>query len=107
VPAVDVADTGKEIIVHVELPGMDAKDIDTSVNGRVLTIKGEKKRDEELERKSYHRLERRYGSFIRSFELPADIDTDKMRASYENGVLSLHLPKAKVRPVKRIEVKRR
>ncbi|MBW2031884.1 MAG: Hsp20/alpha crystallin family protein [Deltaproteobacteria bacterium] len=105
IPAVDVSETGKEIVVNAEIPGMSAKDIDISLNGRVLTIKGEKKQEQEEKEKNFHRLERRYGSFSRSFELPVDVDADKVKASYKNGVLNLTLPKAKEQEAKRIEIK--
>ncbi|MBW2065194.1 MAG: Hsp20/alpha crystallin family protein [Deltaproteobacteria bacterium] len=105
VPAADVSETDKEILVHAEAPGMNPKDIDVSLNGRVLTIKGEKKQEQEEKEKNLHRLERRYGSFYRSFELPADVDPDKVKASYKDGVLALALPKAKEQEVKKIEIK--
>ena len=101
----DVSETGKEIVVHAEIPGMDSKDIDISLNGRVLTIKGERKQEHEDKEKSYHRIERSYGSFSRSFELPADVDADKVKASYKDGVLVLNIPKTKEQSVKKIEVK--
>ena len=104
-PVMDVSETGKEIVVHAEIPGMDSKDIDISLNGRVLTIKGERKQEHEDKEKSYHRIERSYGSFSRSFELPADVDADKVKASYKDGVLVLNIPKTKEQSVKKIEVK--
>lgn len=104
-PAIDVSETGKEIIVSAEVPGMDAKDIDISLNGRVLTIKGERKQEHEEKEKDYHRIERRYGSFSRSFELPGDVDPNKVKATYKHGVLKLNLPKTEEQSVKKIEVK--
>jgi len=104
-PAIDMSETDKEISIHAEIPGMDAKDIDISLNGRVLTIKGEKKQEQEEKEKNYHRIERRYGSFSRSFELPADVDANNVNATYENGVLELSLPKTKEQSVKKIEIK--
>ena len=104
-PAIDMSETGKEIIVHAEVPGMEAKDIDISLNGRVLTIKGERKQEHEEKDKNYHRIERKYGSFSRSFELPADVDANNVNAAYKNGVLELNLPKTKEQSVKKIEVK--
>lgn len=104
-PAVDVSETDKGIVVNAEVPGMEAKDIDISLNGRVLTIKGERRQEEEEKDKSYHRIERRYGSFSRSFELPADVDSGKVKATYKDGVLKLSLPKTKEQAVKKIEVK--
>ncbi len=104
-PPVDIAETDKEVVVQAELPGMNAKDIDISINGRVLHIRGERKQERVEKDKNYHRIERKYGSFARSFELPADVDTDKVEASYKDGVLKLHLPKAKEQSVKKIEVR--
>ena len=106
VPAIDLSETSKEIVVHVEVPGIDAEDIDISLNGRVLTIKGERKQEQEEKEKNYHRIERRYGSFFRSFELPVDVDADKVKANYKDGVLELNLPKTKEQSVKKIEVKK-
>ena len=105
VPAIDVSETDKEIVVHAEVPGVDAKDIDISLNGRVLTIKGERKQEQEDKEKNYHRIERRYGSFSRSFELPADADIAKVKAHYKDGVLQINLPKTKEQSVKKIEIK--
>ncbi|MBW2092757.1 MAG: Hsp20/alpha crystallin family protein [Deltaproteobacteria bacterium] len=105
VPAVDISEAENEIVINVEVPGMDAKDIDISLNGRILTIKGERKQEQEEKEKNYHRIERRYGSFSRSFELPADVDANEVKAGYKDGVLNLHLPKTKEQSVKKIEVK--
>ena len=104
-PAVDMSENKEEIVVHAEIPGMDAKDIDISLNGRVLTMKGERKQEQEEKEKNYHRIERRYGSFTRSFELPADVDGNKVKAAYKDGVLTLNLPKTKEQSVKKIEIK--
>jgi HSP20 family protein len=104
-PAVDIAENEKEIEVHAEVPGMDAKDIDISLNGRLLTIKSERKQEEEEKDKNFYRVERRYGSFSRSFELPADVDASQVKAEYRDGLLKLNLPKTKQQPVRKIEVK--
>ena len=104
-PTVDVSETGKEVIVKADIPGMEAKDIDISLSGRVLTLKGEKRSEHEEKEESYHRVERRYGSFSRSFELPADVDVNKVKAIYKDGVLKLSLPKTKEQTVKKIEIK--
>ncbi len=105
VPAIDLSETGTEIVIHAEIPGMDAKDIDISLNGRLLTIKGERKQEQKDKDKDYHRVERRYGSFSRSFELPADVDANKVKAEYKDGILRLNLPKTEEQSVKKIEVK--
>lgn len=104
-PAIDVSETDKEILVKAEIPGMEAKDIDISLDGRVLTLKGEKKTEQEEKEENYHRVERRYGTFSRSFELPADVDTNKVNATYKDGVLKLNLTKTKAQTVKKIEIK--
>jgi HSP20 family protein len=104
-PAVDISESEKEIIIHAEIPGVDAKDLDITLSGRNFTIKGERKQEQEEKRESYHRIERRYGSFHRSFELPADVDGDKVEAAYEDGVLTVNLPKSKEQSVKKTEVK--
>lgn len=104
-PAVDVSETDKEVVVQAEIPGMEANDIDISLNGRILSIKGEKKQVQEEKEKNYHRIERRYGSFSRSFELPADVDANNVEAKYKDGVLRLSLAKTKEQSVKKIEVK--
>ena len=104
-PLVDVSETGKEVIVNAEIPGMNAKDIDISLNGRVLTLRGEKKSNHEEKNENFHRIERRYGAFSRSFELPADVDANKVKATYKDGVLKISLPKTKEQSVKKIEIK--
>ena len=104
-PAVDISESEKEIIIHAEIPGVDAKDLDITLSGRNFTIKGERKQEQEEKRESYHRIERRYGSFHRSFELPADVEGDKVEAAYEDGVLTVNLPKSKEQSVKKTEVK--
>ena len=104
-PAIDVSETRKEIIVHAEVPDMDSKDIDISLNGRVLTMRGERKQELKEKDKSYHRIERKFGSFSRSFELPADVEAEKGQAKYKNGILKLNLPKKKKHSVRKVDVK--
>ena len=94
-PAVDMSENEKKILVHFEIPGMDDKDLDISLNGRVLTIKGEKKQEKEDKEKHHHFIERRYGAFSRSLELPADVNADQVNAKYKDGVFTLNLPKIK------------
>lgn len=92
-PSVDVVDTDKEIRVSAELPGMDEKDIEVSLTGEVLTIKGEKKEEREEKGKDYFRSERSYGSFLRNIPLPIEVDTTKVQASFKKGVLTVNMPK--------------
>jgi HSP20 family protein len=91
---VDVEEKPKEFLISAELPGMDEKDIDITVSEGVLTVKGEKKTEEERDEKNVHISERTYGSFRRSFRLPAEADADKIAANFEKGVLKLTIPKA-------------
>lgn len=89
----DVAETDKEIEVTAEVPGMEEKDLDVEVSAGVLTIKGEKKYEEEKKEKNYYLSERRYGSFRRSFRLPDTVDEDKISATFDKGVLKVTIPK--------------
>jgi HSP20 family protein len=106
-PKVDVTENDKEIKISAELPGMDEKDIDVSLQKDVLTIKGEKKEEKEDKGKDYYRMERSYGSFSRSIPLPVDVETDKVEAKFKKGVLSITLPKTAkaVSETKKIAVK--
>ncbi len=103
-PKVDVGESKKEITVNAEIPGVDSKDIDVSIDGRLLTIRGEKKQEKEEKDSNYHRVERSYGSFRRTVSLPADVDEDKVEAKYKKGVLKIKLKKAKGSESKKIEV---
>jgi len=106
-PAIDVEESGNEIIVTAELPGVRNKDIEVKLAGSTLTIRGEKKMDRERAAHNDHRLERRFGSFERTIRLPFEASGDKVKASFANGVLAVHVPKPpeSQRQVKRIEVK--
>ena len=101
----DILETPEEVIVQAEIPGIDAKEIEISLSGRLLTISGEKKSDYDSSRVSCCRVERGYGPFFRSIELPVEVDSKEITASYENGVLKIHMPKTKENPIKKIEVK--
>lgn len=104
-PMVNVEETDNEFIISAELPGMDKKDINIVVNNGVISISGEKKNESETKEKNYHRIERRYGKFERSFVLPEGVDHEKIEARYKNGVLELSLPKMEEAKPKQIEVK--
>ena len=93
-PRVDISESDKNIMVAVELPGMEVEDIDISLNQNTLTISGEKKTETEKKGKQFHRIERSYGSFRRSIPLPADVDQDRVAAAFERGVLTVNLPKS-------------
>ncbi|MHC4432137.1 MAG: Hsp20/alpha crystallin family protein [Planctomycetota bacterium] len=92
-PSVDVRETDKEIKVTAELPGMDEKDIEVSLSGDSLTIRGEKQEESEDKGKDYYRSERRYGSFHRVVPLSAEVDEEKVKADFKKGVLKIRLPK--------------
>jgi HSP20 family protein len=102
--ALDVAETEDEFIVKASLPGVNPEDIDVTYDSNVLTIKGEIRKDEEIEEERYHRRERRFGSFSRSISLPSSVKGEKVEASYETGVLTLHLPKSEEAKPKKIKV---
>jgi HSP20 family protein len=104
-PAVDVSETGDKITIKAEVPGLEAMDIEISMVGDTLTIKGEKKLEREEKEENYHTVERAYGSFTRAMKLPATVDADKVEASYKNGVLTVVLPKKEEVKPKAIEIK--
>ena len=104
-PSVDISETEDNLLVKAELPGLEAKDVDVSLSGDLLTIKGEKKKEKEEKDEHHHYIERYAGTFQRSFRLPVDVHTDKVEASFENGVLKVTLPKAEKAKKKAIEIK--
>ncbi|MEE9139287.1 MAG: Hsp20/alpha crystallin family protein, partial [Alphaproteobacteria bacterium] len=106
-PRVDITENEKEITVSAELPGLDEKDIGVVLSDDMLTIKGEKREEEEEKRKGYYVMERRYGSFQRSFRLPETVDRDRIDAAFERGILTIHMPKtAKAKTAeKKIKIK--
>lgn len=102
-PAVDILETENELVLKADLPDVDLNDIDVRVENQTLTLKGERKFEKEDSAKGFHRIERGYGTFVRSFAVPAIVDTEKVAADYKNGVLTVKLPKkeaAKPRSVK-------
>jgi HSP20 family protein len=106
-PAVDIYETENELVLKADLPDVDLKDIDVRVENQTLTISGERKFEKSDTTKGYHRIERSYGTFVRSFSVPNTFDTETIAADFKNGVLSVTLPKkeaAKPRQVK-VEVK--
>ena len=104
-PSVDVVETDDTVVVKAELPGMEPKDVDISVSGDKLTIKGERKAEKEEKGKTFYRMERGYGSFCRTIELPASVEADKAKADYKNGVLEITLPKTEQVKAKKIPIK--
>lgn len=106
-PSIEVKETDKAIEVEAELPGVDEKDVQVTLEDNILTIKGEKKAEREESKKGYYMSERSYGSFLRSFELPTGVDADKVNATFNKGVLKVTLPKppAAQSKAKKIDVK--
>lgn len=106
-PAVNLADTEKEFVAAIELPGLSEKDIDIQLLGSQLIVSGERRWEEEKKDKEYYRVESQYGSFRRSIELPEglDLDHDAIKATYEKGVLEIRIPKVEPRPAAKIKIK--
>lgn len=104
-PFMDILETKDKLIVKAELPGLEAKDVNVSVSGDLLTIKGEKEKEEEEKGEHYHCVERSYGSFQRSFRLPTSVQGDKVEATFDKGVLKVTLPKVEEAKKKEIEIK--
>jgi HSP20 family protein len=104
-PLVDITEDDKEYVVKAEIPEMKKEDIKINVHDDVLTMSGERKYEKEEKGKKYHRVERAYGSFMRSFALPEDADGSKISAEYKDGLLKVHLPKSEQAKKKAIEVK--
>jgi HSP20 family protein len=105
VPSVDMYETENEVIVRAAVPGMKADDVQINVTGEMLTLKGETKEDSEVKEKAYHIREQRWGTFERSIALPTMVVADKAKAEFENGVLTITLPKAEEVKPKTITVK--
>jgi HSP20 family protein len=103
-PAVDIYEKDGSIVLKAELPGIDAKGVDVRVENNVLTLRGERKFEEEAKKESFHRVERAYGTFSRSFTLPTVVDTNKIKAEFKDGVLKLTLPTREEAKPKQIQV---
>jgi HSP20 family protein len=103
-PAVDIYEQDNNIVIKAELPGVDPKDVDIRLDNNVLTIKGERKFDNEVKKENYHRVERAYGVFTRSFTLPSGVDPNGIKAEYKDGVLRLTLPKREEAKPKQIQI---
>lgn len=104
IPAVDIYEGDAEFIVLAELPGMERKDIDLQIQENVLTLKGEKRQVRDLKQERYHRVERSYGTFQRSFTLPKIVDAEKVNARFKDGVLEIKVPKLERAKPKQIPV---
>jgi len=92
-PAFDIYEEGGDVVVKAELPGMKKEDIEINLTDESITISGDKKKEEKVEKKGYYRLERSYGSFARSFALPSEVRPDDAKARFEDGVLEIRIPK--------------
>lgn len=103
-PSVDILDDKDAYMVKAELPGLKKEDIEVSVENGILTIKGERKFEDEEKKENYHRIERRYGCFSRSVSLPGDINSDKVKASYKDGVLAVEIPKSEKAKAKKVDI---
>jgi len=103
-PPVDIYETEEAIILKAELPGVDPKDVEVRVEDNTLYLKGERKFEKEVKEQNYHRVERSYGSFARSFSLPNSISTDKVKAEFKDGLLTLTMPKREEAKPKTIKI---
>ncbi len=103
-PALDISETKDDYVIKAEIPGIDPKDIDISLSDGMLTIKGQKKQEKEEKEQNYHLIERSYGSFLRSIPLGGEIQSDKIKAEYKNGILKIVLPKSEKAKQKEIKI---
>src|SRR3989338_1663703 len=103
-PAVDIYETESDIVLKAELPEIDQKDIHINIENNVLTLKGERKLEKETKEENYHRIERSYGSFSRSFNFPNAVEVEKIKAQYKDGVLKINMPKKAEKKTKKIDV---
>ena len=104
VPAVDIYEDSKKVVLKLEVPGIEEKDLDIRVENNTLTVKGERKFEKEEKEENFHRIERRYGSFYRAFTLPSTVDTEHINANYNAGILKLELSKKAEAQPKQIKV---
>ena len=104
VPAVDIYEDAQKVVLKLEVPGIEEKDLDIRVENHTLTVKGERKFEKEEKEENFHLIERRYGSFYRSFTLPSTVDTESVNAAYNAGVLKLELKKKPEAQPKQIKV---
>lgn len=103
-PAMDVMESDEEIVLKAELPGIELKDVEVLIKDNILTLRGERKFEKEEKKENYHRIERSYGVFQRSFTLPATVEQEKVKARMKDGILEVRLPKTKEEKSKKIEI---
>ncbi|HEV8231675.1 MAG TPA: Hsp20/alpha crystallin family protein [Thermoanaerobaculia bacterium] len=104
IPPVDIAEDKDKIVVTAELPGFKEDEVQIQVEGNLLTIRGERKFEQEKEGKNYHRIERAYGQFVRTFSLPTNVDRENIRARFKNGLLEIEMPKREDARPKQIKI---
>ena len=104
-PAVDVRESDDQFVFTAELPGLGKKDVSITIENKVLTVSGERTFEGKKENQNYHRIERSYGTFARSFTLPHEVDQEKIEATFENGLLTIRIPKAEEVKPHRIQIK--
>ncbi len=104
VPPVDIQETGEAYLFHAELPGLTRDDIHITLENNVLRVSGERKLDKDVKKENYHRVERTYGTFTRTFTMPTQVDSDKVLAAFENGVLTVTVPKSERAKPRKIEI---
>jgi HSP20 family protein len=104
-PSVDIYEQPDAVVIEAELPGLTKEDVSVKLENNTLTIQGERKLAHEDQRESYHRVERVYGSFVRSFTLPTNVDTEKINAEFKDGILQIALPKREEAKPRQIEVR--
>jgi HSP20 family protein len=105
VPTVDISETEGEYLIKAELPEVKKDDVKVTLEDGILTIQGERRREKEEKTTKYHRVERSYGSFVRSFSLPDQVDENRVKAEFKDGMLNLHIPKSEQAKPRAIEVK--
>jgi HSP20 family protein len=104
-PAIDVAETQDRFVITAELPGVDPDDVDISVENSVLTLRGDRRFYRETKEDDFHRIERRFGNFARSITLPSTVDPERIRASFDAGVLTIEVPKKEEAKPRKIQIK--
>jgi HSP20 family protein len=103
-PAVDIRETPEQLVIVAELPGLDKKDVNITIENQVLTIAGERQFEKETKDETCHRIERSYGSFTRSFTLPTNLKTDKVEAKFDKGVLTIQVPKTEETKPRKVNI---
>ena len=104
IPPVDIYEDANRLVLKLEVPGISQEDLQIDLENQILTVKGERKFVKDEKEENFHRIERRYGSFVRSFTLPSTVETESAQASYENGVLAITLPKKEAAKPKQVKI---